>query len=342
MPTGASNLRTVHNPVEPASVFACLAPHMAKLDEFLHEQLSEFEPELRDVVGYCLESSGKRIRPALVFFSGWEEKPTISDPLVRVAAVVEMIHMATLVHDDIMDDAEVRRKRPTVARRFGPETAVLLGDALFAHALNIAAGFPTTEVCRNVAAATRAVCSGEIMQTLDQGEELRTISKYRRIIEMKTAELFSVSCFLGAQISSGDESFSRAAESFGHHLGTAYQIYDDLADYFGSESDIGKTLGTDLASGKATLPLLLLIDRVSDREAAGLRRELRSGDVSKLPDRIQQMRNHGVMADVLREIRTETQDGVAQLASWKGKPAVRLLTQLAQMLESKANQLGIA
>jgi octaprenyl-diphosphate synthase len=180
------------------------------------------------------------------------------------------------------------------------------------------------------------------MQTLDQGDELRTISTYRRIIEMKTAELFSVSCFLGAQISSRDEPFSRAAESFGRHLGTAYQIYDDLADFFGSESDIGKTLGTDLASGKPTLPLLLLLERMSDREAAAIHTELRSGDVSKLPERIRQMRDHGVLADVLREIHTETQNGLTQLEPWKGKPAVRLLTQLAQMLESKANRLGVA
>lgn len=339
MPTGVTNPASGRESAAPGSILACLAPHMAKLDEFLHGQLSVFEPELRDLVGYCLENSGKRIRPALVFFSGWNEPTGVSNSLVRVAAVVEMVHMATLVHDDIMDNADVRRKRPTVTRKFGPEAAVLLGDALFAHALNIAAGFPTTEVCRNVAAATRAVCSGEIMQTLDQSGELRTIQEYRRIIELKTAELFSVSCFLGAQVATGDEPYSRAVESFGHHLGTAYQIYDDLADYFGNESDIGKTLGTDLASGKPTLPLLLLLERLSDVEGAALRAELHSGDVSRLSDRIEQMRKFGVLADVLLEIHAEMQSGLSQLQPWESKPAVRLLTQLARTLESKAKRL---
>jgi octaprenyl-diphosphate synthase len=340
MTTGAPNRTTGLEPKDPAAVFSCLAPHMARLDGFLHEQLSAFEPELRAIVGYCLENSGKRIRPSLVFFSGWDEAEVVSEQLVKVAAVVEMIHMATLVHDDIMDGADLRRQRLTVARKFGPDAAVLLGDALFAHALNIAAGFPTTEVCRCVAAATRTVCSGEIMQTLDENEAQRTISTYRRIIEMKTAELFSVSCFLGARHSSGGDDFSRAAECFGRHLGIAYQIYDDLADFFGSESDIGKTLGTDLASGKPTLPLLLLLERLPVERAQSLQMELESRNADNLADHVEQMRDHKVLTDVIEEIRSEIRSGIAALRPWHERPAVVLLSQLARLLESKAELLA--
>jgi octaprenyl-diphosphate synthase len=248
--------------------------------------------------------------------------------------------MATLVHDDIMDGADLRRQRLTVARKFGPDAAVLLGDALFAHALNIAAGFPTTEVCRWVAAATRAVCSGEIMQTLDENEALRTIPTYRRIIEMKTAELFSVSCFLGARHSSGGNDFSKAAERFGRHLGIAYQMYDDLADFFGSESDIGKTLGTDMASGKPTLPLLLLMERLPEGESKALRKQLAAKNADNLEGHIEQMRSHRVLTDVLSEIHTEIRNGLAALQRWHERPAVVLLTQLSRLLESKAELLA--
>ena len=131
-------------------VFSLLDPHMAELNRFLHGELASFEPEIRAMADYCIDTSGKRIRPALVFLSGWRGPQTFSPDLVRVAAVVELVHLATLVHDDIMDAADVRRNRRTAAREYGPTAAVLLGDALFAHALNLATQFPTTEVCSAV------------------------------------------------------------------------------------------------------------------------------------------------------------------------------------------------
>src|SRR3954463_10082957 len=133
-----------------AGVFALLAPHMAELDRFLHGQLGSFEPEIRTMVDYCIDTSGKRIRPALVFLSGWRGPGQVSSDLVRVAAVVELVHLATLVHDDIMDEADARRSRRTAAREYGATAAVLLGDALFAHALHLATQFPPTEICEAV------------------------------------------------------------------------------------------------------------------------------------------------------------------------------------------------
>jgi len=147
-------------PASAAGVFGRLAGHQAALDAFLREQLAEFEPEIRDLAAYSLDAAGKRIRPALVFLSGWQGPGAPTPELVRVAAVVEMVHLATLVHDDIMDGAEVRRNRPTVARRYGSAAAVLLGDALFAHALHLTTQFPTTAVCAAVSVAMRRVCAG--------------------------------------------------------------------------------------------------------------------------------------------------------------------------------------
>ena len=204
-----------------ASVFSLLAPHMADLDRFLHGQLGAFEPEIRTMADYCIDTSGKRIRPALVFLSGWRGPGAVSADLVRVAAVVELVHLATLVHDDIMDEADVRRNRRTAAREYGATAAVLLGDALFAHALHLATQFPTTEICAAVSESTRRVCAGEIVQTLRRGSTNITRADYQRIVDLKTAELFRVSCFLGARLAGFAPDFVDAASRFGRHLGIA-------------------------------------------------------------------------------------------------------------------------
>src|SRR5665213_1937721 len=188
-----------------AGVFTLLAPQMAALDTFLQGQLEAFEPEIRAMVNYCIDTSGKRIRPALVFLSGWKDPKSVSPDLVRAAAIVELVHLATLVHDDIMDSADLRRSRRTAVREFGPTAAVLLGDALFAHALHLAAHFPTTEVCAAVSESTRRVCAGEIVQSLRRRSTDLTPADYQRIIDLKTAELFRVSCFLGARLSGAEE-----------------------------------------------------------------------------------------------------------------------------------------
>jgi octaprenyl-diphosphate synthase len=326
-------------PADPLAIFGLLKPHFRALDQFLHGQLDQFEPEVRDMVAYCIDTSGKRLRPALVFFSGWQGDDVVHEPLVRLAAVIEMVHLATLVHDDIMDQAEMRRGRRTASRAFGPDTAVLLGDALLAQALHVAAGFPTTDVCRYVSLSTRRVCAGEIMQTLATPNTPRDLRYYRRVIELKTAELFFVSCRLGAHLGTGSVELEEAAGTYGRHLGTGYQIYDDLADFFGDETKIGKTLGTDLASGKFTLPLLTLLERLSPAESQQLRREMTEGDTSQIQRRVAQMRDLGVYETVLRAIHDEIAASQAALAPWAATPPGRLLGQLAELLGHQAGTL---
>ena len=170
------------------------------------------------MVDYCIDTSGKRIRPALVFLSGWRGPAQIQPELIRVAAVVELVHLATLVHDDIMDEADVRRNRRTVSREYGATAAVLLGDALFAHALHLAAQFPTTEICAAVSESTRRVCAGEIVQTLRRRSTNITRAEYQRIVDLKTAELFRVSCFLGARLAGFAPEFVADVSRFGRHL----------------------------------------------------------------------------------------------------------------------------
>ena len=320
-------------------MFQRVSPHLAALDRFMHSQVELFEPEIRQMAAYCLDTSGKRLRPTLVFVSGWQGEGVVSDDLVRVAGVVEMVHLATLVHDDIMDRAEIRRNRRTASREFGPDAAVLLGDALFSQALNIAAQFPTPEVCRLVSESTRRVCSGEIMQTLRRRDINISLAEYRRMIDLKTAELFRVSCFLGAKLSGAAPGFADAAERFGHHLGIAYQIYDDLVDFVGEEQRIGKTLGTDLATGKLTLPLMLLLERVPAAERAAIVTALRGGQPLGLAASQQRMKEMSIAADVVRAIDGELAAAVHVLVAHRQLPPVALMLQLSEMLQGQVAAL---
>jgi len=327
-----------------SAVFARLQPHMAALDGFLREQVAAFEPEIREMADYCIDTSGKRIRPTLVFLSAWRAEggdvPLGDGALVRAAAVVELVHLATLVHDDIMDEAELRRSRETASRKFGPVAAVLLGDALFAHALHLAAQFPTTEVCERVSESTRRVCAGEIVQTMRRGSARVSREDYWRIIDLKTAELFRVSCFLGARLSGAPADYVEAATQFGRHLGVAYQIYDDLADFFGDEARIGKTLGTDFASGKLTLPLLALAECLSEAERGDLLAEIGGARPGQIGRRLAQMREYGIFEKVAAEVEAEIAAAERVLAPWAGTAAASSLGELCGMLRVQVAGLG--
>jgi len=202
------------------------------------------------------------MRPTLVALAA-SSTGKIMDAHVTAAVIIEMVHLATLVHDDVMDEAEIRRGKLTLAANWGNEIAVLFGDCLFAQALKLAANFPTPEVCRAVAMATNTVCTGEILQTQNRRNFELSRKEYFRVIEMKTAELFTLSCDMAAFIGNAKPEQRAALREFGAAFGTAYQVYDDCVDLFGSESAAGKSLGTDLAKGKLTWPVLLAWERAN-------------------------------------------------------------------------------
>ena len=257
-------------------------PFLGEVAAQLEEQIGTFHPDLREHARYALTSQGKQLRPALVALAGRSFGDLNSDH-VTAAVIVEMVHLATLVHDDIMDEAAVRRSRPTVAQRWGNEQAVLLGDCLFAHALKLAAGFPTTEVCRAVAEATKNVCSGEILQTQRRFQVNLAQRDYLQMLALKTGELFALSCDLGAFLSGVRGEPRAALRDYGMALGTAYQLHDDCVDLFGSERKAGKSLGTDLAKGKLTLPTILALARASTADRAELEELLLKWDHARLP-----------------------------------------------------------
>ena len=237
-------------------------PFLQAVNQRLIRQAHEFDPQVVPYAQHALNGSGKHLRPTLVALAA-NSIGKISDAHVTAAVIIEMVHLATLVHDDVMDEAEIRRGKLTLAANWGNEIAVLFGDCLFAQALKLAASFPTPEVCRAVAMATNTVCTGEILQTQHRRNFPVSRREYFRIIEMKTAELFTLSCDLAAFLGGAKPEERAALREFGAAFGTAYQVYDDCVDLFGSEAEAGKSLGTDLAKGKLTWPLLLAWERAS-------------------------------------------------------------------------------
>jgi octaprenyl-diphosphate synthase len=325
-------------PFKPLALPREVQPHLAEFERFFSSQIETFEPHLRELVRYVFANQGKRIRPTLVFCSGWTDNGRIVPDQVYAAAVVELIHLATLVHDDVLDGAMLRHQLPTASRKFGASVAVLLGDALLTQALKIASDSLSIEVCRAMASATRRVCAGEIHQTLERGNPRFSVNEYFEVIAMKTGELFAVSCLLGARVAGHPEEFVDAASRFGLQLGIAYQLFDDLADFCGDEGKIGKTLGTDLASGKFTLPLLCLIERLPETEAAELRRDVLAG-LANVKDLAGRMHQHGVLKTVRERFEAELRTGKEALAQWDGLPATARLLDLAAYVNAQVARL---
>jgi len=248
-----------------AQVARLVQPHLEKVEARIAEQAAAFDPALEGYVVYAVGSRGKRLRPLLALLAGGASGKLSSDH-VDLAVIVELIHIATLVHDDVMDEAERRRSQPTANARWGNSLSVLLGDCLFAHALTLSTNFENADIGRIIARTATTVCSGEMIQTQRRFDLNLTVDDYLRIVEMKTGSLFSAAAQLAALISEADANVIDTFKKFGVQIGTAYQIYDDCVDLAGSESLTGKTLGTDLRKGKFTLPVLIFLRYASEFE----------------------------------------------------------------------------
>ena len=263
MKISANSATAANGPAGPLSrVFEPVQTQLDEVDRRITAQTAEFDPAIEGYVAYAIGGGGKRLRPLVALLSGGATGTLVSGH-IDLAVIVELIHLATLVHDDIMDDAERRRSQPTVNARWGNSLSVLLGDVLFAHALNLSTDFDDTNISRTIARTATEVCSGEMIQTQRRFDLQLSREDYFRIIGMKTGSLFACAAELGAVISGAlDEDVARL-KNFGAKIGTAYQIYDDCLDIAGSEAETGKTLGTDLRKGKLTLPVLTLLESAS-------------------------------------------------------------------------------
>ncbi|MBI3465120.1 MAG: polyprenyl synthetase family protein [Planctomycetes bacterium] len=255
-------------------------PIQAELDQveaILRQELRSDDPFVDRLARHGFRLGGKRLRPALLLLAGKACGRITRDHLV-LAAVMEMIHTATLVHDDVLDDAEVRRHQDTVNSLWGNQSSVLLGDFLFTHSFYLASTLETTFACREIGRATNIVCEGELRQVHSRGNFGLTEAEYLAIIEAKTAELCACCCRLGAHYARASADDEEALAQYGRALGIAFQITDDLLDLTGDESAVGKSLGTDLDQLKLTLPLIRLLERADPRSRDAMIESLRNSN----------------------------------------------------------------
>lgn len=250
------------------TLHAMYAPVRAELDEveqILRKELSSNYPLVDRLVKHGFRLGGKRMRPALVLLSA-RACGGLSPDHVLLAAAVEMIHTATLIHDDVLDEAALRRHLDTVNARWDNEASILLGDYLFARALCMASTLDSTFACRAIGEATKVMCEGELRQVVGRGHFELSEEDYLDIITDKTAALCACCCRLGAHHAGAEDQRRDAFTRFGRYLGVAFQITDDLLDVLGDEAATGKSLGTDLAKQKPTLPLIRLLDGLNPKQ----------------------------------------------------------------------------
>jgi octaprenyl-diphosphate synthase len=243
----------------PLDLYGPIAADLEEVERILARTLKSRYDQVAPVVDHVRHFRGKRLRPVLLMLTA-RACGKVAPAHHVLGAVVEMIHTATLVHDDVLDGAEVRRHVPTVNARWGNQTSVLLGDYLFTHAFHLASTLDA-QACRLIGAATNRVCEGEMCQGLERGNLDLTEATYFDVIDGKTAELLACCCQLGAIYAGASADVVQAMTRYGRFVGMAFQIADDLLDLVGEEKNTGKSLGTDLEQQKMTLPLIRLFQQ---------------------------------------------------------------------------------
>lgn len=309
--------------------FEEIKPGLTRVESRILVQADAFDPGIRGYISYAIESQGKRLRPALCLLAA-EATGGAQEAHDDLAVIIELIHLASLIHDDILDCALLRRARPTLNAKWGTELAVLLGDSLFAHALKLCTRLPQTDLGRKIADAAQELCTGEILQTQRRFDLKFSIAEYMKIIEMKTAALFRVAAEGSAIINNASESSVEALRSYGRNMGLAYQVYDDCVDLFGEEDGSGKTLGTDFSKGKLTLPALHLLQQLQGNDLEELTELLLSKDSSREHEIVEKIISHGghrVAARKAQELLDQALRGLSVLPATSHRAALEAMTQ---------------
>src|SRR5689334_986966 len=268
---------------------------LRRVDAIIRERLSSEVALINQIGAHIVSAGGKRMRPALVLLAGRALGCKTDEP-AQLAAVIEFIHTATLLHDDVVDHADRRRGRQTANAVWGNPGAVLSGDFLYSRSFQMMVDVNRMPVMRVLADTTNAIAEGEVLQLMNCGDPDVTEARYLRVIELKTARLFQAAAQLGAIAADADEATQQRLARYGHELGMAFQIEDDLLDYKASPEESGKNLGTDLAEGKPTLPLIHALKHGSKTQQDLIRAALREGRVDRLAEVLGAVESTGGLA----------------------------------------------
>jgi len=262
-------------------ILSLSAPDMAKVDECIHESLQSEVVLINQIANYIVSSGGKRLRPMLLTLCahacGYQGQNHI--PL---AAIIEFIHTATLLHDDVVDESDLRRGQQSAHAVWGNAASVLVGDFLYSRSFQMMVSLDSMRIMEVLAHTTNTISEGEVQQLLNMGNPEVDQQRYMQVIENKTAKLFEAACRLAAIISNQPEAIENALALYGNRLGSAFQIADDVLDYTGDAGTMGKNAGDDLAEGKPTLPLILAREKCSETERELLDEAIRNGGLDDL------------------------------------------------------------
>ena len=304
-----------------------MAAEMQAVDEVIRRRLTSEVALVDQIANYIIGAGGKRIRPRLVLL--FSRALSFSGPSrFELAAIIEFIHTATLLHDDVVDESDLRRGRATANALFGNAASVLVGDFLYSRAFQLMVEVGRMRVLDVLADATNVIAEGEVLQLMNMHDADLAVEDYLRVIRYKTAKLFEASARLGAVIADAPPEIEEACADYGRALGTAFQLVDDLLDYEGDTSALGKNVGDDLREGKPTLPLLVAMSHGTADEAALIRHAIEHGEVERLANIVQIVRRTGAIDATRAAARREADLARARLATLPPSEARDALTEL--------------
>lgn len=322
--------------MEIQDVYELIAADRQAVDGVIRERLHSEVVLINQIGHYIINSGGKRLRPVLLLLSarafGYE-----GTHHHELAAVVEFIHTATLLHDDVVDGSDLRRGKETANNVWGNEASVLVGDFLYSRAFQMMVGVDSMRVMQILSEATNTIAEGEVKQLLNVHNADLDEAGYLDVIRSKTAKLFQSSAWLGAVLAGRSEDEQQAMADYGMHLGIAFQLIDDALDYSASSEELGKNIGDDLAEGKPTLPLIYVINHGTPEQAALVREALEQGGRDRIEEIKSAIESAGAIAYTSRSAQAEADKAIAALAVLEDSPYKEALVTLANFAVQRSH-----
>ena len=309
---------------------------MRQVDALIRERLRSEVALIDQISGYIIGAGGKRIRPRLVLLFS-EALGHVGPARLELAAIVEFIHTATLLHDDVVDESALRRGRATANAAFGNAASVLVGDFLYSRAFQMMVSVGRMRVLEVLADATNVIAEGEVLQLMNMHDASLDEEGYLRVIRSKTAKLFEASTRLAAVLAGSPPAVEQACADYGQALGTAFQVIDDVLDYDGDAAEMGKNLGDDLREGKSTLPLIAAMERAAPAQRDLMRHAIEQGSVDGLDAIVDIVRETGALEVARRAAAAEARRPIDCLALLPGNAYREGLLQLASSLLERRN-----
>ena len=302
-----------HHPISLDAIRGDITSDLSAVDAVIRARLASEVILINQISHYIIESGGKRLRPALVLLAGNHFNADKAN-LQEIAAVIEFIHTATLLHDDVVDESSLRRGRNTANAEFGNAAAVLVGDFLYSRAFEMMVHVASMPVMAVLAEATNVISEGEVLQLLNIHDPDTDEEKYLKVVRFKTAKLFEAACRVGAILGSASDADEAALAEYGMRLGTAFQLIDDVLDYSGDIGETGKNIGDDLAEGKPTLPLIYALKHGNETQRAAIRRAIENGGREELETVVATIRMTGAIDYARAQAHRETKAAEAAIA----------------------------